>query len=254
MRKLTLDCSQISTKIGLHLQLTELLDLPEYYGNNLDALADCLSEIHQETCLVLTQPEALSEALGDYAERFFRLLEHCASENPFFHVEILLEEAPFAAKEAPAAPKMKLAEALQERADLNRSIQQLESRLSANALMQEGEAPAEDPQELLEQLNRSIDRLEELTAAINLRNSATVHEGETLTQMIARRDGLTLRLRILRQFAAQASTTAHRARGTEIRIISTVNVKALQKELDNMSRELRLLDNTIQSINWSTEL
>ena len=249
MRKLTLDCSQISTKIGLHLQLNELLDLPEYYGNNLDALADCLSDIHQDTCLVLEQPEALSDALGDYAERFFRLLEHCASENPFFHVEMTLEGASPA-----AAPKMKLAEALQERADLNRSIQQLESRLSANAVMQEGEDPAEDPRELLEQLNRSIDRLEELTTAINLRNSITLHEGETLTRMIARRDALTLRLRILRQFAGQASTTALRARGSEIRIISTVNVKALQKELDNLSRELRLLDNTIQSINWSTEL
>jgi RNAse (barnase) inhibitor barstar len=248
MRKLTLDCSQISTKAGLHLQLTELLDLPEYYGNNLDALADCLSEIHQDTCLVLEQPEALTEALGDYAERFFRLLEHCTSENPFFHVEMTLGTA------APTLPKMKLAEALQERADLNRSIQQLESRLAANAIMQEGEAPAEDPQELMEQLNRSIDRLEELTAAINLRNSATIHEGETLTQMIARRDALTLRLRILRQFAGQASQLAHRSSHSEIRIVSTVNVKALQKELDNLSRELRLLDNAIQAINWSTEL
>ena len=103
MRKLTLDCSQISTKIGLHLQLTELLDLPEYYGNNLDALADCLSEIHQDTCLVLEQPEALTETLGDYAERFFRLLEHCASENPFFHVEMTMEQD---APVAPAAPRM----------------------------------------------------------------------------------------------------------------------------------------------------
>ena len=248
MRKLTLDCNQISTKAGLHLQLTELLDLPEYYGNNLDALADCLSEIHQDTCLVLEQPEALTEALGDYAERFFRLLEHCASENPFFHVEMTLGTA------ARTLPKMKLAEALQERADLNRSIQQLESRLAANAIMQEGEAPAEDPQELMEQLNCSIDRLEELTAAINLRNSATIHEGETLTQMIARRDALTLRLRILRQFAGQASQLAHRSSHSEIRIVSTVNVKALQKELDNLSRELRLLDNAIQAINWSTEL
>ena len=248
MRRRTLDCSQIESVAGLHLQLTELLDLPEYYGNNLDALADCLSEIHQDTCLVLEQPEALTEALGDYAERFFRLLEHCASENPFFHVEMTLGTA------ARTLPKMKLAEALQERADLNRSIQQLESRLAANAIMQEGEAPAEDPQELMEQLNRSIDRLEELTAAINLRNSATIHEGETLTQMIARRDALTLRLRILRQFAGQASQLAHRSSHSEIRIVSTVNVKALQKELDNLSRELRLLDNAIQAINWSTEL
>ena len=247
MRKLTLDCSQIGTKAGLHLQLTELLDLPEYYGNNLDALADCLSEIHQDTCLVLEHPEALQESLGDYADRLFRLLEHCASENPFFHVELSLTA------EQPAA-SMKLAEALQERADLNRSIQQLESRLSANAITQEGEAPAEDPRDLLAQLDRSIDRLEELTAAINLANSRTVHQGETLTQMIARRDALTLRLRILRDFADHASQTGRRARASEIRIVSTVNVKALQKELDNLSRELRLLDNTIQALNWSTDL
>ena len=247
MRKLTLDCTQIGTKAGLHLQLTELLDLPEYYGNNLDALADCLSEIHQETCLVLEHPEALQESLGDYADRLFRLLEHCASENPFFHVELSLTA------EQPAA-SMKLAEALQERADLNRSIQQLESRLAANAIAQEGESPAEDPRDLLEQLDRSIDRLEELTAAINLANSRTVHQGETLTQMIARRDALTLRLRILRDFADHASQTGRRARGTEIKIISTVNVKSLQKELDNLSRELRLLDNTIQALNWSTDL
>ena len=247
MRKLTLDCTQIGTKAGLHLQLTELLDLPEYYGNNLDALADCLSEIHQETCLVLEHPEALQESLGDYADRLFRLLEHCASENPFFHVEI-----PVTAEQP--VPSMKLAEALQERADLNRSIQQLESRLSVNAITQEGEAPAEDPRDLLTQLDRSIDRLEELTAAINLANSRTVHQGETLTQMIARRDALTLRLRILREFANQASMTGRRARGTEIKIVSTVNVKSLQKELDNLSRELRLLDNTIQSLNWSTDL
>ena len=42
---------------------------------------------------------------------------------------------------------MKLAEALQERADLNRRIAGLSSRLADNALVQEGERPAEDPAE-----------------------------------------------------------------------------------------------------------
>ena len=43
---------------------------------------------------------------------------------------------------------MKLAEALQERADLNRKIEQLNNRLSNNALVQEGEEPAENPEKL----------------------------------------------------------------------------------------------------------
>lgn len=242
MKKVILDCSLVETSAGLHLQLSELLNLPEYYGNNLDALADCLSEVHPPVCLALENAQALEDHLGDYAQRFLRVLEQAARENPRFTYEIR------------KLGGMKLAEALQERADLNRSIQQLESRLSANAITQEGETPAEDPQELLSQLDRSIDRLEELTAAINLRNSQVQHEGETLTQMIARRDALTMRLRILREFANQASQTGRRARASEIRIVSAVNVKSLQKDLDNMSRELRLLDNAIQSLNWSTDL
>ena len=51
---------------------------------------------------------------------------------------------------------MKLAEALQERADLNRRIQQLQQRLTNNALVQEGETPAEDPAELLAELDGCV--------------------------------------------------------------------------------------------------
>ena len=47
---------------------------------------------------------------------------------------------------------MKLAEALQERADLNRRIEQLRNRLENSALVQEGERPAEAPEVLLEEL------------------------------------------------------------------------------------------------------
>ena len=43
---------------------------------------------------------------------------------------------------------MKLAEALQERADLNRKIEQLNNRLSNNALVQAGEVPAETREKL----------------------------------------------------------------------------------------------------------
>ena len=51
---------------------------------------------------------------------------------------------------------MKLAEALQERADLNRRIQQLQQRLSSNAVVQEGEQPAEAPSELLAELDGGV--------------------------------------------------------------------------------------------------
>ena len=48
---------------------------------------------------------------------------------------------------------MKLAEALQERADLNARIEQLRERMAQNALVQEGERPAEDPAELMREFD-----------------------------------------------------------------------------------------------------
>lgn len=149
---------------------------------------------------------------------------------------------------------MKLAEALQERADLNRQIEQLKFRLANNAITQEGEAPAEDPGQLLERLNHSVARLEELMAAINLANCRTVVDGMTLTQLIARKDCLRLKIEAYRELAEAASQTAHRATRSEIRILSAVDVKAIQADVDAMAKELRLLDNKLQQTNWTTDL
>ena len=54
---------------------------------------------------------------------------------------------------------MKLAEALQERADINRNIEQLKNRLNNNALVQEGEKTAEEPEKLKQELDHRFDRI-----------------------------------------------------------------------------------------------
>ena len=61
---------------------------------------------------------------------------------------------------------MKLANALSLRSELQTRIRQLESRLDNNALVQEGESPAEDPMELLRELEEDYAQLEELIARI----------------------------------------------------------------------------------------
>lgn len=149
---------------------------------------------------------------------------------------------------------MKLAEALQERADLNSKMNELRSRLSNNATVQEGEAPAENPAELLSQLDECAVRLEELIARINATNCATVTERGTLTELIAKRDCLTLRLSAYRNLVDEASCLAPRATRTEIKIVSAVDVKKVQKQADELAKELRLTDNLIQQSNWLTEL
>lgn len=149
---------------------------------------------------------------------------------------------------------MKLAEALQERADFNRRIEQLRYRLSNNVLVQEGEKPLEDPAALLEELESSFTRLEWLIARINLTNCAVKVEGRSLTELIARRDVLSLRAEAYRRLVEEASQNTHRATRTEIKILSAVNVPALQRQADDASRELRLLDNTLQATNWTADL
>ncbi len=149
---------------------------------------------------------------------------------------------------------MKLAEALQERADINRNIEQLRSRLSSNVLVQEGEKTAEDPAKLKQELDASVERLAELIARINATNCATRVNGQTLTELIAKKDALTLKIGIYKDIAGEGSRAAYRARGTEIKIKPTIVVEDWQGEIDRMAKELRLLDNTLQQSNWSTEL
>lgn len=149
---------------------------------------------------------------------------------------------------------MKLASALVERSDLQRKISELSNRLNTNAKVQDGEEPAEKPEELLEELDSVMTRLEELVTKINLTNSSVVVEGKTLTEWLAKRDCLKQRIGLLRGFLNSASEKIDRYSRAEIKIVSTVNVKALQKDVDVLSKTLRETDEKIQEINWTTEL
>ena len=150
---------------------------------------------------------------------------------------------------------MKLANALSQRSELQTRIRQLEDRLNNNAQVQEGEKPAEDPMELLKELDGDYARLEELISAINRTNNATkLEDGTTLSDLLAKRDCLKGRLSVLRGFLDNASALVRRHSTSEIKVKSTINVRELQKQVDGLSRDLRELEETIQEKNWTTEL
>ena len=149
---------------------------------------------------------------------------------------------------------MKLAEALQERADIQRRLAQLKDRLRSNARVQEGETPAEEPEALLSEMDGLFARLEHLIIRINLTNSAVAEEGVTLTELIARRDCLERKIQMLREFLNTASDVVSRALRSEIRILSTVKVADKRRQLDRLCKEYRELDSRIQQINWLTDL
>ena len=149
---------------------------------------------------------------------------------------------------------MKLATALSERAELQRRLTQLQTRLNNNAKVQEGEKPAEDPADLLRELEGVITRLEELITRINLTNSQTFADGVSMTALLAKRDCLSKKLAVLRDFLDNASARVDRYSQKEIRILSTVDVAKLQKQVDDLCKELRLIDEQIQGLNWTTDL
>ncbi|HML68239.1 hypothetical protein SDC9_103905 [bioreactor metagenome] len=150
---------------------------------------------------------------------------------------------------------MKLAEALIERADLQKRLSQLKNRLLINAKVQEGETPAEEPTALIRELDAVILQLERLIIRINMTNANTVLEnGETLSSLLVQRDCLRMKTETLRDFLSDASATVMRGTKTEVVIRSTVSVSDLQKTVDGLSKELRELDVQIQSLNWTTEL
>ena len=99
-----------------------------------------------------------------------------------------------------------------------------------------------------------MSRLELLIAAINATNNVTKVNGRTLTETIARKDCLILRINTLEQLISKASASVTRYTRREIKLMRTVDVSALRERTDALAKELRLLDNSLQEANWQTEL
>ena len=80
MKTIRLEIEHIHTVRALHVYLAYMLELPAYYGKNLDALHEVLCEESEEKRLVLTGAPA-SEEMAAYLPRLERVLEDCAQEN-----------------------------------------------------------------------------------------------------------------------------------------------------------------------------
>lgn len=149
---------------------------------------------------------------------------------------------------------MKLAEALIQRADCQKKIAQLRQRLSRSAKVQEGEQPPENPQELLMELEDAIADLTALIQRINRTNPNTPLENGTLSDALAQRDTLATRRSVLDSLIQEASITHNRYSRSEVRFVSTVDIAALQRQVDSASQAYRLLDSQIQALNWQVDL
>lgn len=86
----TIDGAAIETREALHDAMQARLALPEYYGRTLDALYDCLTDVHEDLELRLLHARALEEHLGGYAVVMRRMLRDACDENP--HLRFVSED------------------------------------------------------------------------------------------------------------------------------------------------------------------
>lgn len=88
MKKITIDCKPLSTPAAVHQALAQALSFPDYYGHNLDALYDCLTDISKQTELTLTNFHALHYAVGDWCGKLLYVFREACEENP--HLTVMM--------------------------------------------------------------------------------------------------------------------------------------------------------------------
>lgn len=88
MKTITLDLAHMQSVPALHNYLRSVLALPVYYGANLDALYDCLTELDAATELVVPAVIADEAHLGWYGEQLLQVLQDAAEENEALTVTI----------------------------------------------------------------------------------------------------------------------------------------------------------------------
>lgn len=87
MREIVLDADRLLNKGDMGEYMSEVFPFPEYFGKNLDALHDLLSEVEEDTDIILTKDNVRQICASRYAYKVLRVMSDAAEENP--HLRIL---------------------------------------------------------------------------------------------------------------------------------------------------------------------
>lgn len=150
---------------------------------------------------------------------------------------------------------MKLAEALIIRSDLQQKLYSLQSRLSKNTTVQEGNEPTEDPNLLLKEILAVHELLHELILKIHRTNADTVlNDGRNLLTVLNERDKLLSLHKILNNIISQATDKPDRYSAREIKWETVIDVADYQKQADDIAKKVREINILIQAGNWQVDL
>lgn len=92
MKEIRLNGAKMVDKAATHAYLKRKLSLPDYYGENLDALWDCLSTDVSPKKITIDKPDLILKNLGDYGASLLKLFREIAAENGCIEVNIIYEK------------------------------------------------------------------------------------------------------------------------------------------------------------------
>lgn len=89
MKIIVIDGRRMTDREAAHLYLKKKLELPEYYGKNLDALYDCLCEM-AGVQIIVTYVQEMKDNLRRYADNILNVFEAAREKNP--KIDVITEE------------------------------------------------------------------------------------------------------------------------------------------------------------------
>ena len=101
----TVDLSGVCDRASLHTRLQDSLGLPSWYGRNLDALYDVLTDEPAPLKIFFTSWEELQEAEPEYFDRFCHVLRDVESVLPESTFAFAQRPEDFYAAEKTASPE-----------------------------------------------------------------------------------------------------------------------------------------------------
>lgn len=84
MKQVILDGNILADATQVHDYLKKMLEFPEYYGKNLDALHDCLTDL-EDVEITITSPDED----GAIFQRILRVFKAADRENETLYLNIL---------------------------------------------------------------------------------------------------------------------------------------------------------------------
>lgn len=150
---------------------------------------------------------------------------------------------------------MKLGEALLKKEACIKRLENLKERAKNNVRVQENDEPDENAHYLIKDYIETNNELYDIIRKINAKNHEIKLEiGISMAEALSIRDKLLREMQIYKDILEEVYNKNYRTSKNEIKMITLVNVKDMQKEIDKLSKAYSEIDIMIQAANWNIDM